>query len=88
MIVAPYEFVLVLMRKYEGDTETGLRVRFEIGESIYVSKAFLGKVNAKQFQIEDSSYLEKRLQETDGKAAAWLFYGAVPRENEWVVIAN
>ena len=83
LIVHPQEFVLVLMRKYEGDYETKLRVRFEVGNNIFVSRPFKGRINENQFTIQDSSNLEQILQETDGKAATWLFYGAVPKE--WVV---
>jgi hypothetical protein len=85
LIVHPQEFILVLMRKYEGDYETKMRVRFEVGENIFVSRPFKGRINEHQFSIQDSSYLEKRLQETNGKAATWLFYGAVPKEEEWAV---
>jgi hypothetical protein len=85
LIVRPQEFVVVLMRKYQGDFNTQVRVRFRLGETTYVSAPFLGKVNSEQFRLRDSSYLQSRLQETDGKAAAWLFYGAVPEEAEWAV---
>jgi len=85
LIVHPQEFILILMRKYEGDYETEMRVRFEVGENIFVSRPFKGKINESQFSIQDSSYLEKRLQKTNGKAATWIFYGAVPKEEEWAV---
>ncbi len=85
LIVHPQEFVLVLMRKYEGDYKTEMRVRFKVGENIFISKPFKGQINKSQFFIKDSSYLKKDLQETNGKAAAWLFYDAVPKEEEWAV---
>lgn len=85
LIVHPNEFIVVLMRKYEGDLETEIKVRFALGDNIYVSKPFIGFINEKQFTIRDSSYLQRRLQETNGKAAVGLFYGAVPREEEWAV---
>lgn len=85
LAVKPGEFVVVLMRKYEGEFTTGLRVRVKQGESIYVSKPYEGVVNKKQFNIKDSSYFHQRLIETNGNAANWLFYGAVPEEEEWAV---
>jgi len=85
LVVHPEEFVIVLMRKYKGGFETGVRVRFQLGESLYVSKPYKGVINEKQFLVEDSSYFDDRLKETDGRAANWLFYGAVPKEEEWVV---
>jgi len=84
LIVHPQEFVLILMRKYKGDYETEMRVRFQVGENIFVSRPFKGRINEKQFSIHDSSYVARVLRETDGQAWAWLFYGAPPRE-EWVV---
>lgn len=83
LIVHPKEFVLVLMRKYKGDFETKLRVRFQLGENRYVSKPFNGVVNPNQFSIQDSSYLKQELNETSGHAADWLFYGASPDKKEW-----
>ena len=85
LIIHPQEFILVLMRKYEGDYATNMRVRFEVGDNIFVSRPFNGRINESQFSIQDSSYLKQRLRETDGKAATWLFYGAVPKEDEWAV---
>ena len=88
LIVHPREFILILMRKYEGDYETKMRVRFEVNENIFVSSPFIGKINKNQFSIQDSSYLERRLQETGGKASSWLFYGAIPKGEDWVLKAN
>lgn len=85
LIVHPREFVLVLMRKYEGDYETELRVRFKVDENIVISRPFKGRINVSQFSVRDGSYIEKELQETDGKAATWLFYGSHPKEEEWVM---
>lgn len=85
LVVRPKEFVIVLMKKYEGNYKAPLRVRFQQDESIYVSKPFYGYIDTNQFTIQDSTYLSRRLQETNGKAATWLFYGAVPKEEEWVV---
>ena len=83
LIVHPQEFVVVLMRKYEGNYETNLRVRFQIGENILVSRSFKGTIDQSQFSVLDSSYLELKLKETNGGAASWLFYGATPNEEEW-----
>ncbi|CAL2095114.1 hypothetical protein [Tenacibaculum sp. 190524A02b] len=82
LVVHPQEFILVLMRKYEGSFNTQMRVRFKVNENIFVSKSFKGSINESQFSIRDSSYLKSRLQKTNGKATSWLFYGAVPKEKE------
>lgn len=87
-IIYPNEFALVLMRKYKGDYETKLRVRFRMGANTYVSKAFTGKINKKQFNLVNNSRLQESLQESNGLSASWLFYGAVPEESEWVVMSS
>ena len=86
--VEPNEFVLVLMSKYDGDYETALRARFKMGECIYVSKPFLGKIDTNQFHLPDSSYIIDELQKTHGKAAEWLFYGAKIKDEEWQIDQN
>ncbi|HMR88979.1 MAG TPA: hypothetical protein PKD51_12535 [Saprospiraceae bacterium] len=83
LIVHPKEYVVVLMKKYFGNYQTEMRVRFEVGENIFVSKPFTGRINEKQFSIKDSSFIQKELLETNGIAASWLFYGAVPKEEYW-----
>lgn len=71
------------MKKYKGDYKTKLRVRFKLSNSIYVSSAFEGFINRDQFLIRDSSYFKRQLQESDGKDARWLFYGASIKKEKW-----
>lgn len=85
VIVHPNEFVVVLMKKYTGTYKTKLRVRFQMNQSIFVSKSFDGCINRDQFSIRDSSYLQNTLRDTDGQAAHWLLYGAFPRKETWAV---
>lgn len=82
LIVHPQEFVLVLMNKYQGDYETNLRARFQVGENILVSRPFKGMINKSQFSIQDSSQLQRQLEWSEGRAATYLFYGAIPKEEE------
>lgn len=65
IIVKPKEYVLVLMKKYKGKRESEIRVRFEIGPNIYVSKPFLGKINPNQFQIEEGSLLQRHFEDKE-----------------------
>jgi len=83
--VKPNEFVLVLMKKYSGQIESEMRVRFKIGENILVSQPFLGFINEKQFHLEDSSFVSEELQKTHGAASSWLFYGAEIKKEEWSI---
>lgn len=85
IIVHPNEYIVVLMQKYKGDFDTQLRVRFQNGESIYVSKPFRGSINYEQFTIKDSSFVQRQLEETNGLAGFSLFYGAVPKRDDWAV---
>lgn len=83
LVVHPKEFVLILMRKYKGNYNTKMRVRFRFGENILVSKPFEGKINKNQFSIKDSSYIGQQLKESDGEAASWLFNGAEPKKEQF-----
>ncbi len=76
LIVHPNEFVILLYRKYKGDVETEMRIRAKIGETIYVSRPFYGRIKTKQFRLKDNSTLKTILQEANGQATSWLFYGA------------
>jgi hypothetical protein len=76
----PKEFLIFLLPKYSGSDTTSLRIRFKIGESIFISKAFTGNINRKQFEIKDNWVL-RELKETKGAAATWLFYGGNPKGN-------
>lgn len=81
--VHPNEFVLALMRKYEGDFQTDIRVRVKVGESIYVSKPFVGEINKNQFAINDNDYIKKQLRKTNGESSSWMFYGSMPNPKQW-----
>lgn len=83
IIVHPRELVLILMRKYDGNYETEMRVRYEVGDNIFVSKPFVGKICESQFYLRESSRVQKRLHKTEATEASWLFYGAIPKEEEW-----
>jgi hypothetical protein len=85
MIVRPGEFVVVLMRKYMGSYETEMRVRFSVGENIYVSKPFLGNISRNQFLISDSSYAHSVIKSNNDVPPFWLFYGANVKEKQWAV---
>lgn len=75
----PGEFLVFLMPKYVGSDTTSLRIRFKIGESIFISKAFSGLISPKQFDIDKKDWLYDRLKETKGGAAGYLFYGGRPK---------
>ena len=52
--VHPGEFVLLLVRKYSGDYRPQVRVAIKNGQSIYVSKSFIGNINESQYKYLDS----------------------------------
>lgn len=79
MIVHPREFMMFLMRKYQGDYLTKIRVRFRNGESLYVSTAFNGMIDERQFLIEEESYLDKALEDYGDCGFSGLFHGAIPK---------
>ncbi len=83
VIIHPGEFYLVLMKKYDGEMRTSLRLRFRMGQNLYVTKAFDGFVNPEQFAMPDSSFPLEKMRESNGAAAEWLFYGAMPEYTQW-----
>ncbi|WP_367391751.1 hypothetical protein [Lewinella sp. LCG006] len=79
VIVHPQEFILILMKKYSGNYSTKIRVRVRIGESTYVSTAFDGMIDERQFTMDKGSYLFNKIKDSDGYFFSGLFYGAIPR---------
>ncbi|WP_299112656.1 hypothetical protein [uncultured Winogradskyella sp.] len=87
LIIRPNEFGLVLMPKYKGDYKTKLRTRIKNGDNIIVSNSYYGVINKSQFKIKDSSYVQRRLNDSNGLDAFSLFYGAVPYKEDWAVLS-
>ena len=56
VLVHPNESVAFLLRKFEGDFETRLRVRLRIGTCWYWSKPFSGRINKNQFCFTEASW--------------------------------
>lgn len=75
----PKEYLLFLIPKYKGTEETSLRIRFQIGESVFISKSYQGTINPKQFDIKKDSWIFSRLKETKGYASSFIFYGGWPK---------
>ena len=73
------EFLIFLMPKYSGSDTTSLRIRFQIGESVFISKTYSGTINPKQFDIEKKAWIYDRLKESKGDAASFIFYGGRPK---------
>jgi len=76
--IYPGEFLMFLFPKYSGSIKTSLRVRFEIGGSIFISKPFYGIIDPLQFNVEES-WIVNGLKETKGMGRYQLFYGAWPK---------
>ena len=80
MVINPGEFALVLMEKYKGDYPTAMRVRFQLGANIVVSKPFHGWLNPQQFFPENriASDISKKSIDTKIYYDA-TYYGATPK---------
>lgn len=77
--INPKEFLIFLLPKYAGSDTTSLRIRFKIGESVFISKAFTGTINPNQFDIDKKDWIYDRLKESKGDAASIIFYGGRPK---------
>jgi hypothetical protein len=75
----PKEFLVFLMPKYSGSVTTSLRIRFQIGESVFISKPFKGTINQKQFDIDKKDWIYDKLKESNGEAASFIFNGGRPK---------
>lgn len=77
----PKEFVGVLMPKYQGDYQTNLRVRILIGDIIYISPPFKGKINYEQFYLDkEDDTVYQRLTDYPFMTPLNLFCGSLPLE--------
>lgn len=75
------QFVVLLMPKYKGSFKTKLRVRLENHEQIYVSQAFEGLIDPRQFRLHPDSYPSLHFTPLV-ELSKELFLGAVPKEAE------
>jgi hypothetical protein len=83
LYVKPREFIVLLFPKYKGEFKTEMRVRLEIGESIYVSKRFTGTVSEEQFKMHDFTIENIQTSESSTDYIRDKFYGATPDAHQW-----
>lgn len=77
--IHPGEFIIFLVPKYDGKEKQLMRIRLQIGESIYLSKSYEGTFNRKQFNIEKKSWMDNSLKVDKASTINGLFYGAKPK---------
>ncbi len=78
--IHPQEFVTILMPRYEGEFTTKLRVRVKIGNMIYISKSFTGKIDERQFYIDEDDYFFSEFKRDNVNTIQHIFYGAIPAQ--------
>ncbi|KAA2239256.1 hypothetical protein F0L74_23910 [Chitinophaga agrisoli] len=76
--VHPGEFVLLLALKYQGEDKNMMRVRLEIGESLYISRSYEGTFSSNQFKL--SPRFLRYLKDPGTGLSPWHFCGSVPVE--------
>lgn len=77
--VHPGEFVLFLVPKYKGGKKGSMRVRIPVGESLYISKPYIGTFNQSQFVLKKDNWVYDKLKEDKTSTILWFFYGAYPK---------
>lgn len=77
--IHPGEFAMFLAPKYIGDEKNFMRIRLQIGESIYLSKSFIGTFNRRQFNIKKGTWVHSRLEGGEPSTIQSMFYGAMPK---------
>jgi len=80
LVIHPNEFALFITAKYEGTFKTLMRVRMRIGDVTYLSKAFEGSVNEKQFLLKPDSYQYNEFKKDKSISITRRFLGATPLE--------
>lgn len=78
--VHPGEFILLLAKKYAGDESQLMRARVKIGETIYISQAFEGRFNRKQFGNIEAYWMSEIFNEDRAYAVINYFYGSIPKD--------
>ncbi len=80
LILHPHEFALFITAKYEGPYKTLMRVRMKIGDVIYLSKAFEGTIDERQFHFNPESYQYNEYKKDKSISITRRFLGSVPVE--------
>ncbi|MBW8684706.1 hypothetical protein [Chitinophaga rhizophila] len=80
--VHPGEFVILLVLKYQGELANAMRLRIRIGESLYISRSFIGSYSAKQFNINKDTRPYRNLKDRKNRPPFDLFYGAIPKGHD------
>ncbi|MCX6290408.1 MAG: hypothetical protein NT126_01435 [Bacteroidetes bacterium] len=80
LILHPHEFALFIVAKYEGDFQTHLRIRMKVGDVVYLSKAFEGSINEKQFYLKPGSYQYEEFKKNNPISITRRFLGSIPLE--------
>lgn len=77
--VHPGEFVMFLVPKYQGEERDLMRIRLEIGESLYISRSYEGTFSVRQFNIPKTLRYHRYLSDPKNRLPYSSFYGAIPK---------
>jgi hypothetical protein len=76
----PQNYAVVMTPKYDGNFQTRIRVRLEIGNNIYVSNEIDGTIDYSQFLFKKESSQYHMMIDFPGQATVGLFLGSTPLE--------
>lgn len=79
VLVRPGEFVMGLVPKYEGNERQTMKIRLQIGESIYFSPYYTGSFNREQFILRKDEWGDFSLEGYETHKIVNYFYGAIPK---------
>jgi len=77
--VHPGEFIMFLVPKYQGEEKNAMRIRLQIGESLYISRSYEGTFDTSQFNIPNSPLFRHYTVDRKAISSYSGFYGAIPR---------
>ena len=82
----PGELIILLLTKYEGDTEAPMRVRILNQGNVYLSQPFLGTIHSGQFRFcNQDIFSGEGIDQYDIKCT---FFGAIPFELDSALMAE
>jgi hypothetical protein len=76
------EFGVFLLSKYKGDFVTDIRARVKVGEDVYISNSFKGKIDKRQFLLKDITEMDKQNSRND---INYFFFGSIPLQLDTIV---
>jgi len=82
LIIHPQEYAVFITSKFKGPFKTLMRIRLRTGGVTYISKAFEGSIDERQFRLKPGSYQYNEYKNDKSNSLVRRFLGSSPAEPE------